>query len=46
MTWSLVIAIVVVAAVLYLYLRSRRQSAHHLDDIHITEDAHDKETQQ
>ena len=46
MTWSLVIAIVVVAGVLYFYMRSRRQAVHHLDDIHITEDADDKETQQ
>ena len=46
MTWSLVLAIVVVAGVIYFYLRSRRQEAHHLDDIHITEHSHDKETQQ
>ena len=46
MTWSLVVAIVVVVGVIYWYLRSRRQESHHLDDSHITEDAHDKETQQ
>ncbi len=46
MTWSLVLAIVVASAVLYLYLRSRRQESHHLDDLHITEDAHDREPQQ
>ena len=46
MTWSLIIAILIVAAVIYFYLRSRRQDAHHLDDIHITENSHDKETMQ
>ena len=43
MKWSLVLAIVVVAAVFGWYLRSRRQDTHRLDEIHITQDAEDKE---
>jgi predicted ABC-type sugar transport system permease subunit len=45
MNWSLVVAIAVVVVVIFWYLRSRRQESHHLDDIHITEDADRKETE-
>ncbi len=35
MTWSLIVAVVIVVAVLYWLIRSGRKEAHHLDDLHI-----------
>ncbi len=38
MTTSIIIAVVAIAVVLFWTIRSRKSEAHHLDDIHITQD--------
>ncbi len=35
MTFSVIVAVVIVAAGLYWLIRSGRKEAHHLDDLHI-----------
>ncbi len=43
MTLSFIVAVVIGAAVLYWLIRCRRDEAHHLDDLHITSEAGEKE---
>ncbi len=43
MTLSVIVAVVIVAAGLYWLIRSSRKEAHHLDDLHITPEAGEKE---
>ena len=43
MTLSVIVAVVIVAAVFYWVIRSRRKEAHYLDDLHITPRAGEKE---
>ena len=39
MTLSVIVAVVIAAAVFYWLIRSRRKEAHHLDDLHINPEA-------
>ncbi len=43
MTLSVIVAIVIAAAIFYWVIRSRRKEAHHLDDLHIAPKAGEKE---
>ena len=43
MTLSVIVAVVISAAIFYWLIRSRRKEAHHLDDLHITPEASEKE---
>jgi len=43
MTLSVIVAVVIAAAVFYWLIRSRGKEAHHLDDLHIAPKAGEKE---
>ncbi len=43
MTLSVIVAIVIAAAVFYWLIRSRRKEAHHLDDLHVAPKAGETE---
>ena len=43
MTLSVIVAVVIVAAGLYWLICSRRKESHHLDELHITLEAGEKE---
>ena len=45
MTGSIIVGIVIAAAVFYWLIRSRQKEAHHLDDLHIAPDAGEKSEQ-
>ena len=42
MTLSVIVAVVIAAAIFYWLIRSRRKEAHHLDDLHIAPKAGEK----
>ena len=43
MTLSVIVAVVIAAASFYWLIRSRRKEAHHLDDLHISPQAGERE---
>ncbi len=43
MTLSVIVAVVIAAAIFYWLIHSRRKEGHHLDDLHIAPKAGEKE---